>query len=179
MFLHPPPEPRAAWMASSESQEMESNVLRKLSLRAIEGARRLRQHYTSSKAKRKLSVMFLPRMKPVWSGETRSVMNGCSREVWIFDAIFGVQFCRLTGRKSPAASAACFFGRRTMKAQFAAFRVVSPARSAVRKFATTSFIVGQNARKNQECRLETIQARATVHLHMPEHIATSSMVNEA
>jgi hypothetical protein len=57
--------------------------------------------------------------------------------------------------------------------------VVSPARSAVRKFATTSFIVGQNARKNQECRLETIQARATVHLHMPEHIATSSMVNEA
>jgi hypothetical protein len=39
MFLHPPPEPRAAWMASSESQEMESNVLRKLSLRAIEKVR--------------------------------------------------------------------------------------------------------------------------------------------
>jgi hypothetical protein len=45
-------------------------------------------------ANMELSMMFLPQMKPVCRGETRSVMCACNIAVRILAAIFGAVFWR-------------------------------------------------------------------------------------
>lgn len=94
MARHPSPKPRAASTVSRDAHEMKSKALRKSSLRTMVGAPRLWQHWMSLVANMELSMMFLPQMKPVCRGETRSVMCACNLVVRILAAIFGAVFWR-------------------------------------------------------------------------------------